>query len=60
MKPESMPAVGVVRFMHGAAKEDWVAVWFLDWNWKAMVSPAVAFTLAGLNVRVPLPPTIIV
>jgi hypothetical protein len=31
MKPESMPAVGVVMFWHGAAKVDWVAVWFLDW-----------------------------
>lgn len=44
-------------FWHGAAKVDWVTVWFLDWNWKAMVSPTDAFTLVGLNVRVLEPPT---
>lgn len=31
IKPESIPAVGVVMFSHGAAKVDWVTVWFLDW-----------------------------
>jgi len=60
MKPESMPVVGVVMFWHGAAKVDWVAVWFLDWNWNATVSPTEAFTLVGLNVTVSLPPTITV
>jgi len=32
MKPESIPSVGVVMFWQGAAKEDCVTVWFLDWN----------------------------
>ena len=31
MKPESIPAVGVVMFWQGVGKVDWVTVWFLDW-----------------------------
>jgi len=47
-------------FRHGAAKVDWVTVWFLDWNWNAIVSPTEAFTLVGLKVLVLLGPTITV
>jgi len=57
MKPESIPRVGVVICWHGAAKVDWVTVWFLAANWNATVSPTDAFTLVGLYVRLPLPPT---
>lgn len=41
MKPESMPAAGVVMFVHGAANVDWVTVWFLATNWNWTVSPAL-------------------
>jgi len=50
-KPESTPVVGVVICVHGAANVDWVTVWFLDWNWKAIVSPTFADTVSGLKVR---------
>lgn len=41
-KPESTPlALGT----QGEVKVDWVTVWFLDMNWKLMVSPALAVTL---------------
>jgi hypothetical protein len=41
-KPESTPlALGT----HGEVKVDWVTVWFLDMNWKLMISPALAVTL---------------
>jgi len=60
MKPESMPATGVVMVTHGDVKVDWVTVWFFDWNWNAIVSPTAAFTVVGLNVRAPFPPTMTV
>jgi len=57
MKPESMPAVGVVMLSHGAAKVDWVTVWFLDLKTNEMVSPTEAFTLVGLKTFSLLSPT---
>jgi len=47
-------------FWQGAAKVDWVTVWFLLWNWKAMTSPTEALRLVGLKVRLLLPPTMTV
>jgi len=53
MKPESIPMVGVVMLSQGAAKVDWVTVWFPYWNWNAIVSPTLAVTLVGVYVLVP-------
>jgi hypothetical protein len=51
MKPESKPTwfvVALVRRVQGAAKDDWVTVWFFDWNSKVTVSPTAAVTWLGL------------
>lgn len=60
MKSESnptWPVVALFNFLHGSAKVDCVAVWFLVWNSKTIVSRGKALTNEGLNVRVLFPPT---
>jgi hypothetical protein len=60
--PESKPTWPLVEveasFRQGAAKLDWVAVWFFWWNSKVIVSPGCAVIFAGWKVK-ELPPTMI-
>ena len=49
-KPESTPVTAPdasVMLEQGAAKVDWVTVWFLSRNWNGTTSPSV--TLVSLN-----------
>jgi hypothetical protein len=60
--PESKPTWPLVEvdesIWQGAAKLDWVAVWFFTWNSNVIVSPGWAVMFAGWKVRPPVPPTI--
>jgi len=53
-----MPRVGVVNLVHGSAKLDWVTEWFLEMNWKAIISSCFAVTLSGEKVNPPPSPTL--
>jgi len=54
--PESIALA--LALAHGSVKVDCVAEWFLAAKVKTITSPTAAVTLVGLNVRVPLPPTV--
>jgi len=46
------------NFVHGVGKDDCVAEWFFETNWKTTVSPGAAVMLEGLKVRVLFEPTV--
>ena len=57
MKPEKMPATLLLVWamgVQGLAKLDCVTVWFPAANWNCTMSPTLAFTSLGENVREPL------
>jgi hypothetical protein len=60
--PESKPTWPLVEvdesIWQGAAKLDWVAVWFFWWNSNVIVSPGRAVMFAGWKFRPLVPPTI--
>lgn len=60
-KPESKPCSPIkdvsLSGRQGYEKEDAVAVWFVSWNTKVIVSPISAVIVDGENVSEPGPPT---
>lgn len=52
--PESTPPGARAQ---GLVNVDWVAEWFFDKNVNLIVSPATAWMLGGLNVKVLFSPT---
>jgi len=55
LKP--VPAADCERGTQGALNELATTEWFFWWNSKRIVSPTLAWTLVGLNARMPVPPT---